>query len=456
MKRSEKAALTTLTLAVLLATGFATFYGLASQRRNAARANLAPPESIAWFKELNAADGARADNDRPPPSLDPDKLRGMQSQLDAFDQLFRDAKLTEEDAEWQELLEWLGKPESEWPAGMRERLRQFVEKFAPLIAEIRAVAERGGPACALDFSQGLAMELPHLAQLRNLARLLRADAEVAVDQGEFDRVLDDMAAMMQLGDAIRDEPILISQLVRIAISGIAYDTIGAVPAEALDPAQYDRLVDMLANADHRDSFASAFGGEAAASEVFFDDPSFDWVNLGAVPDNVFELGFLWLYTSPVGVPLTILDEGTTLDILSRVQAAALLPFYESRPQLEAIDEMVENLPRTRIFSRTMLPALMRANLAQARHEAMLDLVQMGLAVEAFHAEHGTYPQSFDEVADSVPGGVPVDPHTGQPYFYRPSEDSFLLYSVGMNLTDDGGYHHLRDGDIVWRGVQEDR
>src|SRR5690606_27847553 len=139
----------------------------------------------------------------------------------------------------------------------------------------------------------------------------------------------------------------------------------------------------------------------------------------------------WLYISPVGAPLVLLDEATTMDALAQLQVAVALPYYQSRPLLEALDEMVTNLPRTRVISRSMVSALTRTNLAQARHEAMLDLAQIGLAVEAFHAEHGVYPQSLNEVADRVPGGIPVDPHTGESYFYRLSEDSFLLYSVSM-------------------------
>ena len=37
-------------------------------------------------------------------------------------------------------------------------------------------------------------------------------------------------------------------------------------------------------------------------------------------------------------------------------------------------------------------------------------------------------------------GMPVDPFTGEPYHYRTTDDGFLLYSVGQNLTDDNGRH----------------
>jgi hypothetical protein len=46
----------------------------------------------------------------------------------------------------------------------------------------------------------------------------------------------------------------------------------------------------------------------------------------------------------------------------------------------------------------------------------------------------------------------IDPFTGAPYHYSSSGNGFELYSVGRDLTDDGGRNDLRDGDIVWRGA----
>jgi hypothetical protein len=84
---------------------------------------------------------------------------------------------------------------------------------------------------------------------------------------------------------------------------------------------------------------------------------------------------------------------------------------------------------------------------------MLDLMQMGILVEQHRARTGSYPESLDAIAPELGGSLPADPFTGEAYQYQPSDDGFLLYSVGMNRIDDGGRHEFGSGDIVWRGEQ---
>jgi len=82
---------------------------------------------------------------------------------------------------------------------------------------------------------------------------------------------------------------------------------------------------------------------------------------------------------------------------------------------------------------------------------------MGLTIERYQADHGSYPETLDAIEPRLGGSMSVDPFTGQPYHYRRSVDSFCLYSVDANLTDDGGIVDSQNvwlGDLVWRGAME--
>jgi len=76
-------------------------------------------------------------------------------------------------------------------------------------------------------------------------------------------------------------------------------------------------------------------------------------------------------------------------------------------------------------------------------------------VEQIRSSQGRMPSSLDELAYTLPESVFTDPYSGQPLVYIPGSDTFLLYSVGPNQTDNGGRHDWRDGDIVWRGTKSE-
>jgi len=101
----------------------------------------------------------------------------------------------------------------------------------------------------------------------------------------------------------------------------------------------------------------------------------------------------------------------------------------------------------------VFPESLRAVLgtSQATCVARLDLLRLGLSIERFHAKQGVDPESLDNIAPILGTEVPNDPFTGEPYRYVRSDESFLLYSVGEDLEDDGEVHDYRTGDLVWRG-----
>jgi hypothetical protein len=440
MKRSEKLFSALAVTAALAIVVFIALSSVADKKRRAARATIEPPEMVATMEAVRTGEIKRG---YAPGNADVDRVR---KSVESFAELFRIAAVLEDDGDWHEL------SMSMWDEGVTEQLRMFVRRIQPLLDEIRAVAAQGGPAQALDFSQARP-DVEHFKHLREFARLLRADATVAVAQGDFDRFVDDVVATMQLSDALAVEPTLMSQLVRFAVYGIANSALERHPAGALSDDQYERLMQQLAQAGRREEFADCFAGEAIRTANFFDDP----VTSGTIftPEQVL----MRLYNNPLGKPLRDLDEVSALEILARIQDAARLPYFEALPELQAIDDQIESLSWLRPYSRLTLSHLTATFQAQARHEASVVIAQIGLTVERFHEEFGAYPPSLEQIAPLLPGNVlPLDPFTGAPYIYRPADDSFLLYSVNADQVDDGGRMGQTSSqlDLVWRGEREEQ
>ena len=87
---------------------------------------------------------------------------------------------------------------------------------------------------------------------------------------------------------------------------------------------------------------------------------------------------------------------------------------------------------------------------------MTDEARLACALERFRLSHGNFPNALTNLAPEFIPSVPVEIVNGQPYHYRRLDDgSFILYSVGMDLRDDGGVNDpnlsaSKQHDWVWR------
>jgi hypothetical protein len=102
------------------------------------------------------------------------------------------------------------------------------------------------------------------------------------------------------------------------------------------------------------------------------------------------------------------------------------------------------------------------------NRAANELFVAALALQAWHAEHGAYPDTLDALVPGTLDALPRDPFSGGPVKYRREGDEYVLYSVGPDRKDDGGRavdkdaqgrptqvvdRGAQDGDYVW-GVSE--
>jgi hypothetical protein len=91
-----------------------------------------------------------------------------------------------------------------------------------------------------------------------------------------------------------------------------------------------------------------------------------------------------------------------------------------------------------------------------------------VALQAWHAQHGHWPDKLDALVPDILAAVPQDPFDGAPLRYRREGDKYVLYSVGPGQTDHGGtaaqqlyggapgqvfYEPGPAGDCVWGVTQ---
>src|SRR5262245_27471098 len=75
---------------------------------------------------------------------------------------------------------------------------------------------------------------------------------------------------------------------------------------------------------------------------------------------------------------------------------------------------------------------------QRRTATTVRLLQADLALRLYQTDHGALPERLGDLVPKYLPTVPLDPYSQQPLIYKVNGDSFLLYSVGLDQTDNGG------------------
>ena len=108
---------------------------------------------------------------------------------------------------------------------------------------------------------------------------------------------------------------------------------------------------------------------------------------------------------------------------------------------EALDEQEENedVQITPIMLKINTPAYRRVNQIAWRMKTGRQALLTVLAIMRYEKEKGQYPADLDELVEAgYLKKLPMDPYSDAPLIYRRTNGGFLLYSFGINLTDDGG------------------
>ncbi len=124
-----------------------------------------------------------------------------------------------------------------------------------------------------DFKQGFGTLLPHLARVKSAVYLLAADAILDSTDGKNEEAVESLLTAGRVANSLTSEPLVISQLVRMACWNVIIARLELVlNSAALTDDQLVLLQKMLAEAEQPQTLARAFAGERALGLGIFDAP----------------------------------------------------------------------------------------------------------------------------------------------------------------------------------------
>jgi hypothetical protein len=332
-----------------------------------------------------------------------------------------------------------------------------LSKYDSTIEELRRAAELPEGRFPLNYDNENPAEilLPHLAALKRSSRILQIRAIAELQNGQSDKALADVLLSMRLSDFVRDEPTLISQLVRIAMTDIAMQPVyEGLAKHEWSEAQLATLDSELAKQDFLQDFNFGMRCERAFSARIIDylgrknryqrfcelfGVTWNMDDFSQSPNAAVKMQAAAFSVMPAGW----LDQNKLS--IAQMHEKFLLHIADPenhlvKPEIvSSFDPSKETATPYNLFGKFLLPALGTSSKRFAREQAVVDLARTAIALERCRLAHGEFPESLDALAPQFVAQIPHDVIGGQPLKYRRTDDGqFVLYSVGWNETDDGG------------------
>jgi hypothetical protein len=346
-----------------------------------------------------------------------------------------------------------------------------LSSFNPALEELRQASLRPYARIPLNYENGFDAAgelLPWLANMKRCAQFLQLRILAELENGQSEPALEDIKLLLRVTDSVREQPFLISHLVRTAMTAINLQPIyEGLAQHRWSDAQLAELEQVLARQDYLADFQFAMRGEKIMAilsvekqRITREMKSVDdsagtnkivTTSLRWAPSAFFygtELAFAQMHQQFI-VPL--------VDLTNRVVVPAAL-----RQALAAGQSQMKHYSYYKVQARMVFPAIAGSVNKFARIQSQLDLARVACALERFRLAHGSYPATLDALAPQFIEKLPHDLINGQPLHYRRTDGGqFVLYSVGWDEKDDGGQIFLtksgvvdqKKGDWVWQYPQ---
>jgi hypothetical protein len=367
-----------------------------------------------------------------------------------------------------------------------EQLAEDLKLNSKAREDLRAIVRSPVLRYPLNY-RGLNTLLPHLGRVKPGAQHLSASALDNIRNGRIEAAVDDIEAIMLLSRLTADEPILISQLVHIAIVSIALqDCWALLQADALPDDQLARLQKVL-DVDLTAGMVESLRGERVmardaihmlrSEELNFVDvvKSFssgfdDGESMGLIENlpyndeirGAIRVGvilpmwrFIWSYE----------DARHSLEEIQAVlQAVEQSRAQRSAGPLKAARDTIEEKKRedaaykswSYFVTRLLIGAPAHGPMRAFRCQTHVEMTRAAIGLKRYQLRHRKYPQTLEQLVPEFLAKHPVDWMSGQKLLYRMEGDSFVLWSVGDNGVDDKAtpdqsepYNLLEGPDIVW-------
>jgi hypothetical protein len=250
--------------------------------------------------------------------------------------------------------------------------------------------------------------------------------------------------LLGLGHSLVSEPLIISQMVRIACLAIGCSALEWLLAEhALSESQLNTLIDGFRQAEAETTMTRALAGERSIGIDLFELPARGLIQYSQssgspVQSNLF--GFVTGLRNISG--LRDRDFLLYLEIMDQSLTTSARPFPQRLDEAKQLGQRIDKELRDHRFlllSRMLITASGEIMIKEAEMIARLRVAQTALVIERHRlSNRGQLPERLDELSNLNRASARDDPFDGKPLRYRRLARGYMVYSIGKNARDEGG------------------
>ena len=345
-----------------------------------------------------------------------------------------------------------------------ERWSMALQYIRPTLIQVMQSLEADRFAWDLDPQEGLHVLLPHWGPMKESMLWLSLDIACRLRKEQWTEAHQALTAQLNLVRATTEAPGAISQAFKQALGVIAFQsTWDAWQGEGWNDAQWRTLQAQWAEMDFIGSMTLAAEVDRRSGLIEFARCRREPSHFVTCTQSTNRFGnamrtraWAWLWSwederAFLGRTQALLEVArsadTGNDLLTRV--SGVQSGHEKADLRHALSHALLRWPQ-RAFERA------------STVEAIAGLAVAGIALKRYALQHeGDYPAALETLVPVYLESLPTDWMDGLPLRYkRTAENTFLLYSVGVNGVDDGGDPSPREGaenpqffaegrDVVW-------
>jgi hypothetical protein len=306
-------------------------------------------------------------------------------------------------------------------------------------AQLRAALQRPRARFRADWSD-ITRPVEFLGPLKGAASWLELRVEAEVAKGDAAASFSDVDSLLRLGGTLDEECTVLTYMVGLAISRVAYNGVAAgLAAHVWNDAQVQSIQASLTRTQPLKALPQVFEGERCLSLHLMDEPTAGWPGLNAH------------YRAEIArIDQRLIDQARAI--------ATNPPSAGLAAELPRFAAEIEKTPVT-MYNILALMAIGPVGIAferAARAEQLARIVVVACALERHRLATGAYPGTLAELVPQYLPSIPIDIMDGGPLRYRRIDaGGFRLWSVGVDGRDDGGVEYGPDPkqkdplDLVW-------